>query len=161
VHDFPIGLGHDTHEPAVGHPTPASPPTVLLPLPAKRRSKDHQHHVICRIRTLGLDDLPKVVGGSHAGILPEPPASPDAVATSCPKAPSEGTNLDKSVTTRDRDGDKGDQTGLKTALSDAHLKELAIALRTMQGSMSDPLTNGAWISPAYQAGGSPELLRGQ
>jgi hypothetical protein len=66
------------------------------------------------------------------------------------KVNSPGSQFDRSVTTRDRDGNKGDQMGLTTALTDAHLKELAIALRTMKGPMSDPLKNGTWLSPAYQ-----------
>lgn len=66
------------------------------------------------------------------------------------KVNSPGSQFDRSVTTRDRDGNKGDQMGLTTALTDAHLKELGIALSTMKGPMSEPLKNGTWVSPAYQ-----------
>ncbi|MEO6866979.1 MAG: DUF1521 domain-containing protein [Gaiellales bacterium] len=66
------------------------------------------------------------------------------------KVDSKGTNLDRSVTTRDYDGSKGDQLGLTTALTEAHLKEFAIALRSMEGSWKSPLKNDTWVSPAFQ-----------
>ncbi len=66
------------------------------------------------------------------------------------KIDSAGSEFDRSVTTSDRDGDKGDQMGLTTALTDAHLKELVIALRTMENPMSKKNPNPNWVSPAYQ-----------